>query len=276
MIYDNKLAVDYIKDGVKEFKKNRKMTLNAPVREDIFTIVERESILLYYPLEDNSIKGCHIRKVLNGKLEHFVFINTLKNVQEQTWTAAHELGHICGIDKEVNEKLGDRAINPEDIVNRFASEFLFPENCFESERRKGFVYLGVENGVLSVEQYMYIVTYLMDYFCAPYKAIIRRFVELGSVVKENERRYIEAFENHISYYEQLLEENYFTHLNKKHNACNIEHIGNDIKELEEIGLLSDEKIKKYREMFMLKEETITGETFEIGGLNAKKQTKGRN
>lgn len=271
MIYDNDQAVGYIRECVKKFKNNI-IDSELPVREDIFSIIERECILLYYPLDDDNIKGCHTRKVLNGKLKHFVFINTIKNVQEQTWTAAHELGHVYGVDRIVNEKLGDKAINAEDIVNRFASEYLFPDNCFIEQQRKVFSDLGIKTSALSKEQFMYVITYMMDYFCGPYKAIIRRFVELGAIYKDNERKYIESFEKNKKYYSRLLKENYFTRLGKQHKACNIEHISSDIKELEELGVLSEDKIKKYRELFKLKEERKTKETFEIGGPNGRGET----
>lgn len=44
-----------------------------------------------------------ILKPVNGKLEHFVFINTDKVVQEQVWTAAHELGHVWQVDRFVKD-----------------------------------------------------------------------------------------------------------------------------------------------------------------------------
>lgn len=79
-------------------KKKEKGIVNEVIRDDIFAILKAECVVLYYALEDGSIEGCHVIKPLNGKLEQFVFINTTKAVQEQTWTAAHELGHVWKVD----------------------------------------------------------------------------------------------------------------------------------------------------------------------------------
>ena len=50
--------------------------------------------MLYYSLDDD-IDGCHICKPLNGEMKQFVYINTSKVLQEQVWTAAHELGQFA-------------------------------------------------------------------------------------------------------------------------------------------------------------------------------------
>ncbi len=39
-------------------------------------------------------------------MKQFVFINTTKAVQEQTWTAVHELGHVWQVDSYIKEKTG--------------------------------------------------------------------------------------------------------------------------------------------------------------------------
>ena len=51
-----------------------------------------------------------------------MFINTTKEVQEKTWTAAHELGHVWKVDSYVKHMLNRYDLNSEDLVNRFAAE----------------------------------------------------------------------------------------------------------------------------------------------------------
>ena len=72
-------------------------------------------------------------KPLNGKLEQFVFINTMKAVQEQTWTAAYELGHVWKVDSYIRESLDQDDFDSEDLVNRFAAELLLPKDIFVKE-----------------------------------------------------------------------------------------------------------------------------------------------
>lgn len=51
--------------------------------------------------------------------------------QEQTWIAAHELGHVWKEDTYVKDKLNK--YNIDDLVNRFAAELLLPEDIFKKE-----------------------------------------------------------------------------------------------------------------------------------------------
>lgn len=117
MIYDNEPVVNCIREFIKE-KRKKKNIVNTIIGEGVFSILENESILLYYPLKDEKIKGIHTEKVVHDELRQFVFINSDKEVDNQTWTAAHELGHVWKVDSYVNEKIPNCGVNSEDIVSR--------------------------------------------------------------------------------------------------------------------------------------------------------------
>lgn len=116
---------------IQEFinlKKKEKHIVNEVIRDDVFAVLKGECVVLYYALDDCSVEGCHVIKPFNGRMEQFVFINTMKAVQEQTWTAAHELGHVWRGDSYIKEKLGQDNMASEDLVNRFAAELLLPQD----------------------------------------------------------------------------------------------------------------------------------------------------
>ena len=73
------------------------------LRDDVFEVLNRYCTVIYYPSEDSSNRGFHVKEYLihNGKEQNFVFINTSQTLEKQVFTAAHELGHIWQIDKDI-------------------------------------------------------------------------------------------------------------------------------------------------------------------------------
>ena len=126
-----------------------------------------------------------MEKVLNDEIRQFVFINTIKPIQEQTWTAAHELGHVWKVDHHVLDDNNIGQVRPEDIVNRFASELLFPQYDFLEELQRYLKEYKLENKIIELSDFIGLITNLMNYFCAPYKAVIRRLVELKKISRNN-------------------------------------------------------------------------------------------
>ena len=56
---------------------------NDAIRDDIFSILEKNCTVLYYPLQNEKNRGFHVKRIVNDKLEDFVFINTDKAIDEQ-------------------------------------------------------------------------------------------------------------------------------------------------------------------------------------------------
>ena len=76
-----------------------------------------DCVVLYYPLEEESIDGCHIEKPVNGHMEQFVFINSNNTRERQAFSAAHELGHIWQVDKRLEKKVPDIEFDSEVAVS---------------------------------------------------------------------------------------------------------------------------------------------------------------
>lgn len=264
MIGKNSQVVSVIQEFITQ-KKKEKGIVNEVIRDDVFAILKSECIVLYYALDDSKIEGCHVIKPLNGKMEQFVFINTTKAVQEQTWTAAHELGHVWKVDSYVKEKLNQHSLDSEDLVNRFAAELLLPMDIFKKELEGKLKEYGYRGPQMSENMMVRLVTYLMNYFCTPYKAIIRRFIELGYVEENSEARFLAGFEKQIDLYKRLIVENQYTRLETVNRAYSMGSMEQGICILEENEIYSDKKIERLRQMFHLERTEIKGESYNFEG-----------
>lgn len=243
-------------------KRSEKQIINRVIRDDVFSVLGNECKVLYYSLNDD-IEGCHILKPVNGKLEQFVFINTAKVVQEQVWTAAHELGHVWNVDQYVRESKIDCMENGEKIVGRFAAEFLMPESVFRREVSNKLQELEYEGGRLSRTVMVELVTYLMNFFCTPHKSVILRFIELGYVQAEHEKIYLDGFEKSRSLYEKLIQENQYTRLEEQKDVYTIGNIQKDIDYLEKRSVLKASYARRIRELFRIDESISVGEELEF-------------
>lgn len=253
--------VQVIQKFVDEKKKEKKI-VNAVIRDDVFSVLNNQCSVLYYSLDDD-IEGCHISKPVNGELEQFVFINTAKVVQEQVWTAAHELGHVWNVDKYVQENRPECGENCEKIVGRFAAEFLMPEDIFRDEVEKKLRELRFEGGRMSGTMMVELVTYLMNFFCTPAKSVIRRFIELEYVKEVHEKAYLDGFEDGRAIYERLIQENQYTRLEEQKDVYAIGTLQKDLEYLEKRGVLKARYIQRVRELFHIDEGATVGADLEF-------------
>lgn len=254
-----------IVEAIQEFIKNKrdeKQIINTVIREDVFSVLERECHVLYYSMDD-TIDGCHISKPLKGRMEQFVFINTKKVVQEQVWTAAHELGHVWNVDQHIQTDSPDSVEEREQIVGRFAAEFLMPEEVFRKEVRAKLKELSFSGKGLSSEMMIQLVTYLMNFFCTPYKSVVRRFVELKYVQKCDETEYLKRFENNFALYEKLIQENQYTRLEDQKDVYAIGNLQRDIELLEKQGVLRKRYVQRVRELFKINQSETIGNDLEF-------------
>ena len=169
---------------------------NLIIKDDIFRILESECIVLYYPFEEEDVCAFY-KQEENGKQEiiNFAFINTAMYFDKQIFVAAHELAHILGITEERQEVIKNENIREytdrnhqessetdkiEKIANRFAAEFLVPEEILLTELKK----ICKKRAKIELGH----IIELMDIFLVPYKTMVKRLREIGKLsdVKEYE------------------------------------------------------------------------------------------
>lgn len=161
---------------------------NRIIKEDIFKILEMNAKIIYYPIEDDDICGF----VYKFKGYKFCYINSYIPLEKQVFAAAHELYHILYdviekgelISREaIDEELAANKTNREDLkANRFAAEFLVPEEVFRNE-------LSIR-GVLKNCIDLNVVVELMDVFLVPFKTIVRRLYEIDYISCDKLREFL--------------------------------------------------------------------------------------
>jgi len=146
--------------------------LNVVIGTQIFHILENESKVLYYPLEDPKVWG--FSEKIKGK--SFVFINTSLELEKQVFVAAHELYHLWyGLSGEI--VLSKDAVEPnydeyeEKMANRFAAEFLIDEGLLLQEMRT----YDIDKNNINFRD----VIKLANIFSVPYRTMARRLREIG-------------------------------------------------------------------------------------------------
>lgn len=239
--------VNVIQEFIKK-KRDENNVCNVIVRDDVFAILEKECLVLYYALDD-AIDGCHICKPLNGEMKQFVYINTSKVLQEQVWTAAHELGHVWKVDEYVRDNIANIHVDVEKIVGRFTAEFLMPSAIFVREANNRLNSNKYNGGPLSTEMMMDLITYLMNYFCVPAKAIIIRLEEMGNITEAAIPLYLKGFNDNEELYLQIIRENQYTRLDKCEEVYKIANLKGDLEFIKKQHLAKDKYIEAVRQKF---------------------------
>lgn len=156
-------------------KMNEYGKQNDILGEQIFNLLEQNSRVLYYPLEDAEIWGFY-EKINDIP---FVCINTSIEYDKQVFVAAHELYHLwfnhpepIVLASRLEETEKPLSVN-ELRANRFASEFLIPELLLRQEIQA----YGIDCTSITVED----VLKVSRLFVVPYKAMAKRFFEIAII-----------------------------------------------------------------------------------------------
>lgn len=182
----NRMIREFVEKKQEELKEQYP---NVLLRDETLKLLEQYCTVLYYPLQGETNNGFHIDNIptKDGKLHHFVYLNTAQTLEKQVFTAAHELGHIWRVDDHIqnawHEKHGRRLKIDEDlreqIINRFAAELLMPAQYFKAKFHTESKEKIQEDGTLRLLDMLRIVAKMMEHFFVPWKSVVYRFGELG-------------------------------------------------------------------------------------------------
>lgn len=234
---------------VNEIKKENNI-VNEIVRDDVFSILQEQCTVLYYPLEGEESEGCdgcHLQKMVNGEYEQFVFINTKNTRERQAFTAAHELGHIWKVDKRIKEMHPELYVSEEEIVNKFAAELLMPKRYFETVLNDRLEKIGYEGPNMDMITMVGLVAYLMNYFFAPYKSVVRRMNEIGRL-NEASNDIIYKYKS-SSLLKSIIKAEQYTRLGIVNELKSMDNLQEYIQIAEKEGLINSKKIQKIRADF---------------------------
>lgn len=256
---------------VQEIRKENGIK-NEIIRDDVFSILQaQDCTVLYYPLfseeneavDDESIgcDGCHLEKPVNERIEQFVFINTHNTRERQAFSVAHELGHIWKVDKRLKELLPDEIIDAEPVVNRFAAELLMPQKLFIEHTDEWLRKENCNGPTIKVMDLIRLIAYLMNEYFVPFKAIVKRFNEVGRL-KEESNDLILKYKN-SALLDEIIKAEQYTRLNIVTDLRSMDNLPEYLQRAEILGIFNKTKIKNIRKDFEIKEvgETSNDDVF---------------
>lgn len=241
---------------------------NMIIKDDIFRILEKHCVVVYYPIADETKnRGFHIKRFLKGKLTDFVYINTAKTTAEQVFAAAHELGHVWRVADKVWEKLDtDERLTEEieeKIVGRFAAELLMPEIEFKKTFMAHIKGLGFAPSHIRLEELIRVMVMQMSDFMVPYEAVRRRMLEthiipndIGDVLCADDNEVINAT---IDAYLKDLN----TALDKASEKKTIPGLRDLLDKAEASGAVSEYVISKIKTDFSIEDVNTAGQVISI-------------
>lgn len=253
----NKNIIKEIQKLTEEIKKEYHYDERV-IRDDVFNILQKNSdcMVLYYSMEDEATEdgcdGCHVIRTVKGKQKQLVFINTSNTRERQAFSVAHELGHIWKVDEKVKQKFDDCEIEVEEVINRFAAELLMPEDIFINEAKKQLAIVSENISgkiMIKVSDFIKVIVYLMNYFFAPYKAIVIRLHEVDIIDEVVVNKLLEYKES--QYVNSAIQEGQYTRLGIKTKNCSVAYLSKKIEEIEQKNIFSENKIKEIKEKFKL-------------------------
>lgn len=239
--------VEKIREEVAKIKKEYHI-INPIIRTDIFEILDKVCIVLRYPLEDEEANGIHVQRWIKGEKKDFVFINTGNHIEKQVYTAAHELGHVWRIDEKVQEQMRE-PIDSEAVINRFAAELLIPDMHFSYFFTMKCREYGISEETVEDKDFVRIITFLMNMFMVPYKAIVYRMEEVGIVDTYNRQKLEEIEKDRPEMITDCIQAEEYRNIMKTDCQKSMSGLYNMLEQAEADSALSDAKLARIRELF---------------------------
>lgn len=170
---------------------------NDIIGQQIFSILSLFARVIYYPLGKDAVWGfTRIKGSADGDEggKPFVAINSSIPYDCQIFAAAHELYHIWFDNKVdvipanvIDESTDDRN---ELKANRFAAEFLVDEELLRKELR---IY-SIDCSKITLKD----ILRLANLFSVPYRTMVKRLYEIGSISKQQRSEYLNIEDDVIS------------------------------------------------------------------------------
>ena len=176
---------------IVELAKQQRNSLgsdDAPIANDLLLLLEKKHItLVQYPIEDDGTRsfGAIFLTTKDADIDfNFIGLNTNDYYDKQIFSIAHELYHYAKkdqwhISRDDEDKSGDFT---ELLADKFAAEFILPLHTF-----KKIVVSEFDKSELFDLQLSTILRFIARIHCTwwlPYKSIVRRLLEAGSINQE--------------------------------------------------------------------------------------------
>ena len=185
-------------ENIRKLASDKRLTLGfvgeSPIANDIFTILENLNIsLLEYPIKSENEKPAFSASLIysseGNKELVFIGLNTADYFDKQIFAIAHELyhfytktgSHLSRFSKQENNLIELKA-------NRFAAEFLLPENTLKSIVLDEFKTSSLDK--MQTNTILRFIARLQCTWWLPYHSIVKRLKEINAI---NSNQYNELY-----------------------------------------------------------------------------------
>ncbi|MBW8382348.1 MAG: ImmA/IrrE family metallo-endopeptidase [Youngiibacter sp.] len=186
-------------DEIRKLASEKRRTLGyvgeTAIANDIFTVLEKLEIkLLEYPIESEVDRPAFSAAIIYSETVNenltFIGLNTADYYDKQIFAIAHELfhyfiksgSHLSRTDDDENNLLETKA-------NRFAAEFLLPQNVLESIILDEFKTSSLDK--INSKALIRFIARLHCTWWLPYRSLVRRLHEIRAI---NSMQYLELYE----------------------------------------------------------------------------------
>lgn len=188
LIVLNEIQIENIRKLAEEERRTLGFVGETPIASSIFTILEKLNIrLLEYPIKSEKEKPAFSAALMyskeSGQELIFIGLNTADYFDKQIFAIAHELYHFYTKSCSHLSRSAEEADNLiENQANRFAAEFLLPENILKSILLNEF-----KSSTLKEIQIKTLLRFIARLHCnwwLPYKSIVKRLKEIDSISEQ--------------------------------------------------------------------------------------------
>lgn len=245
-------VVEGIKKLIEELKQENHI-VNQIIRDDVFGILQTcNCTVLYYPLdgedgEGEGCDGCHLEKMIAGKMEQMVFINSNNTRERQAFSTAHELGHIWKADERLRFMFPEIELDTEEVINRFAAELLMPEEYFNDGIDEYLKKINYQGPTMKLTDMLGLIAYLMNYFFVPYRSVVKRMIELKRLQQRDEDILV-PYKNsgHLA---DIIKAEQYTRLHHIDRIKNMDDLPEYLMKAQQWKLMNENKIKNIKKDF---------------------------
>lgn len=177
--------------SIRELANKQRFSLgfagDPPIANDILMILERLNIiLLEFPVKAGSDKPAFSAVILcseeDGESLVFIGLNTADYFDRQIFAIAHELYHYF---TKTGSHLSRQEEQENDVVeakaNRFAAEFLFPEDVLRRQVFEEFKSYSLEE--VQTKVLLRFIARLHCTWWLPYRSLVKRLWEIEAITK---------------------------------------------------------------------------------------------
>lgn len=184
----NEIEIEAIRKLAEEQRRVLGFVGETAIANDIFTIIDNINILLLeYPIKSDNERQAFSATLMysteGDKELVFIGLNTADYFDKQVFAIAHELYHYFTKTGSHLSRLSEDQNNLIEVkANRFAAEFLLPENTLESIVLNEFKMSSLKH--IQIKTLLRFIARMQCTWWLPYRSLVKRLREINAITIE--------------------------------------------------------------------------------------------